>query len=140
MTTIEYFGINPNATELLNSKEFRSVLETYPELSLVTVEEEHEYAKGHFYKVELPLPEDHDENIAIIDVDDRGTFMWILNEDLCFVNDPSPAFIEILRVMDAFAIETLDARLFMSQDSELCEDDPEILSAKYNFTIGEYIL
>lgn len=140
MTTIEYFGINPNATELLNSKEFRSVLETYPELSLVTVEEEHEYAKGYFYKVELPLPEDHDENIAIIDVDDRGTFMWILNEDLCFVNDPSPAFIEILRVMDSFSVETVDTRLFMSQDSELCEDDPEILFAEYDFKNAVYIL
>lgn len=138
MTTIEYFGIAPHATELLNSKKFRSVLETYPELSLVTVEEEHEYAKGYFYKVELPLPEDHEENIAVIDVDDRGTFMWILNEDLCSVTNPSPAFIEILRVMDAFSVETLDTRLFLSQDSNICEDDLEALLAEYSLSTGEY--
>lgn len=138
MTTIEYFGIAPDATELLNSKEFRSVLETYPELSLVTVEEEHEYAKGYFYRVELPLPEDHGENIAVIDVDNRGTFMWILNEDLCSVTNPSPAFIAILKIMDSFSVETLDTRLFMSQDSDVSEDDPEALSAEYSFTTGEY--
>lgn len=140
MATIEYFGINPNATELLLFKEFRSVIDANPELSLVTIEEADEYVKEQFYLVEFPLPKGHDENVAVIDVDNRGSIMWVLNDSPCFVEDPSPAFIELLKVMDAYSIENLEARLFMSQADDLPEDSPEILAAEYDFTKGEYIL
>jgi hypothetical protein len=140
MVTIEYFGINPNATELLGNKEFRRVIEANPELYLVTIEEEDEYVNRQFYLVELPLPKGHDENVAVIDADNRESFMWILNEDLCSVTDPSPAFIELLKAMDDYSIENLEARLFLSQDDDLSEDSPEILAAEYDFIKGEYIL
>ena len=116
MVTIEYFGINPNATELLGNKEFRRVIDANPELSLVTIEEEDEYVNRQFYLVELPLPKGHDENVAVIDVDNRDSLMWILNDSFCFVEDPSPAFIELLKVMDDYSIENLEARLFLSQN------------------------
>ena len=87
-----------------------------PELSLVTIEEEDEYVNRQFYLVELPLPKGHDENVAVIDVDNRDSLMWILNDSFCFVEDPSPAFIELLKVMDDYSIENLEARLFLSQN------------------------
>ena len=141
MAYIEYFGLNPNATELLGIKEFRSVVEANPELCLVTIEEEDEYVNRQFYLVELPLPKGHDENVAVIDVDNRDSFMWVLKDDSpSSVTDPSPAFIELLKVMDTYSIENLEARLFMSKDDNLCEDSPEILAAEYDFTTGAYIL
>lgn len=141
MATIEYFGINPNATELLGNKEFRSVIDANPELSLVTIEGADEYVKEQFYLVELPLPKGHDENVAVIDVDNRDSFMWVLKDDSpSSVTDPSPAFIELLKVMDAYSIENLESRLFLSQDDDLSEDSPEVLSAEYDFVKGEYIL
>lgn len=141
MTTIDYFGINPNATELLGNKEFRSVIDANPELSLVTIEAADEYVKEQFYLVELPLPKGHDENVAVIDVDNRGSFMWVLKDDSpSSVTDPSPAFIELLKVMDAYSIENLEARLFLSQSGSFSGDEPEILTAEYDFTTGEYIL
>lgn len=108
MAYIEYFGIDPqfgDAAELINSPKFQAVLEANPELSLVTIEEKIEYAKGYRYRVELPLPTDHEENIALIDVDNRHSFMWVLKAALSSVDDPSPAFIEILKVMDTHSVE-----------------------------------
>lgn len=140
MANIDYFGIAPEAVELINSDEFRAILEAQPELCLVTVGEEDEYVPKQFYKVELPLPEGHDERVAVIDVDDRGSFMWVLKDDCDSVTDPSPAFIEILKIMDTFSIEHLEARLFLSQGGGFCGDEPEILAAEFDFAKAEYIL
>jgi hypothetical protein len=141
MVTIDYFGIAPESIELINSEEFRAVLEAHPNLRLVKNDPE-AYDKGEeiFLDVTLPLPEDHDDYVGVEDRDNDDAFMWILYDDCDMVSDPSPAFIEVLKVMDTFSFKTLGERLFSPQSSGRYMDDPALLAAEYDFTTGEYIL
>ena len=140
MTNIRYTGINPECIDLINSEEFRAVLTAHPALSLITVAEANEYVKEQYYKVELPLPEGYDEPIAVIDVDDRGSFMWVTCDGFGSVEDPNPAFIAILKIMDNFSVETWDERIFTPLlEERLYADHPEILASTFDFTTGEYL-
>lgn len=139
MVNIEYAAIAPESVELVNSEEFRSILTAHPSLRLITVEEDDE-GDEVFTHVPLPLPDGHYACVAVVDKDDDDAFMWVLNDDYDSVADPSPAFIEILRVMDDFSIRKLDERLFISPDPDRYVDSPEVLAADFDFNKGDYII
>jgi hypothetical protein len=140
MAHIEYSGINPESIELINSNEFGAVLAAHPELKLVTVEEDDETGAEIFNEATLPLPEGYYDCVAVMDRSVPDAFMWVLNDSQCFTEDPSPAFIDVLKVMDAFSVKTQEERLFLSMDPDFYTDDPEVLAAKFDFATGEYIL
>lgn len=142
MTTIEYSGIAPEDVALINSPEFRAVLAAYPNLKVVTVEENYDSGelKEIFREMQLPLVDGIPDYIAVMDRDDEDAFMWVLHDDYATVEDPSPAFIEVLKLMDAFSLKTLDERLFQPANEDLYTDSPEVLAAEFNFTTGDYIL
>jgi hypothetical protein len=139
MANIDYTGIDPSSIELVNSEEFRAALTAYPNLSLVTVDED-EDDNEIFNEVVLPLSEGTDVCLAVMDSDDEDAFMWVLYDNYESVYDPSPAFIEILRVMDVFSHKTLNQRLFISMSRELYRDSPEALAAEFDFTKGDYVI
>lgn len=140
MVHIEYSGISPESVELINSDQLGSVLAAHPNLRLVTVEEDEDDDNEVYNEVVLPLPEEHDACVAVMDKDDDDAFMWVLNDDYQMVADPSPAFVEVLRVMDDFSKQTLAERLFMTQHDDLYVDSPEVLAAEFDFSIGDYII
>jgi hypothetical protein len=140
MVHIEYSGISPESIDLINSDQLRSVLTAYPNLRLVTVDEDEDDDNEVYNEVALPLSEDHDACVAVLDKDDDDAFMWILDDDYQMVTDPSPAFIEVLRVMDDFSKRTIDERLFMTQHEDLYVDSPTILAAEFDFSTGDYLI
>lgn len=139
MATIEYAGINPESIELLNSEEFCALLTAHQSLRLITVEEDDE-GDEIFTHVPLPLPEGHYDCVAVVDKADNDAFMWVLYDDCVSVQDPSPAFVEVLRVMDDYSKSTLGERLFISRDLDLYVDSPEVLTAEFDFATGDYVL
>lgn len=141
MARIEYIAINPKAIEFINSDEFRTVLAANPNLQLVTIEY-NDHGKEVFNEVPLPLPEDYNNCVALTDHDNPDALMWVLNDSYCLVKDPSPAFIEILKVMDAFHVKTIKERLFSleGQSTWLYLGSAEVLAAEFNFATAEYIL
>jgi hypothetical protein len=139
MAYIDYMGIAPEDIDLLNSEEFKSVLEKHPTLRLVTTDEDAE-GEEVFNEVSLPLPDDHDGYVGIEDRDDEDSFMWILYDDCESVADPNPGFIAVLRAMDDFSVKKYSQRLFMSKDETLCMDDEATLEAEFDFSKGDYIL
>lgn len=145
MTYIDYMGIAPESIELVNSVEFKNVLETYPNLRLVTTAFDEdgneiidEDGNEIFNEVSLPLPAGHDTYVGIEDRNDKDAFMWVLYDDCDSVTDPSPGFIAVLQAMDDFSVQTLNERLFMPKDPDLCLDDDAILEAKFDFAKGDY--
>lgn len=140
MVHIEYSGISPESTDLINSDQLRAVLTAHPNLRLVTVDEEEDDDNEVYNEVVLPLPEDHDACVAVMDKDDDDAFMWVLNDDYESVTNPSHAFIAVLRVMDDFSNRTLGQRLFSPQNRDLYADSPEVLAAEFDFSTGDYII
>lgn len=138
MATIEYMGMSTDAVELVNSAEFKAALEAHPNLRLVTVEQD-DNGDDVYTDVSFPLKAS-DDNIAVLDRENEDYFMWVLLEENAHVHDPSPAFIAILGIMDAFAIKTYGERLYLSPDEEVLCDDPKVLAATYDFSIGDYLL
>ena len=53
--------------------------------------------------------------------------MHVIYDDLTHIIDPSPEFIEILKLMDAFSIKTLNKRIFEAP-LNFKTDDPVILN------------
>ena len=139
MPSIEYAGISPDAIELINSKEFRSVLDKHPNLRLVTVDEDDDGYEV-FNDVALPVSEEHDDYVGILDTANGDEFMWILYDDYVAVSDPSFSFVDILKAMDAFSVETLKERIFQPTNGEHYVDDPAILAAEFDFNLGTYII
>lgn len=139
MATIEYFGITPEAVELVNSQKFQDILKAYPHLRLVTSTYE-DSDEEVFTETTLPLAEDSFDYIGLEDRNNPDSFMWVLYDDYAHVDSPSPAFIEILKLMDAFSIKTLQARLFVSGDGGFVGDSEEILAAEFDFSTGKYVL
>lgn len=146
MTSIEYSAIAPEDVALINSPECRAILAAHPNLKVVTVEETDEvdgiyYETAEiFHEMTLPLVDGIPDYIGVIDRDDDEAFLWVLHDDYVMVQDPSPAFIELLKLMDAFSIKTLDERLFHSRNEGVYADSPEVLAAEFDFTVGDYIL
>ena len=142
MTTIEYSGIAPEDVALINSPEFRAVLAAHPNLKVVTVEETYDADEitEIFHEMKLPLVDGIPDYIAVMDRDDEDAFMWVLHDDYATVEDPSPAFVEVLKLMDAFSIKTLEERLFQPSNEDLYNDSPEVLAADFDFANGDYIL
>lgn len=145
MTTIEYSAIAPEDVTLVNSPEFRAILAAHPNLKVVTVEETGEVDGAYnrteiYHEMALPLVDGIPDYIGVIDRDDDEAFLWVLHDDYVMVQDPSPAFIELLKLMDAFSIKTLDERLFHSGNEGVYADSPEVLAAEFDFTVGDYIL
>lgn len=139
MARLEYSGINPTSIEFINSDEFSAVLASHPNLRLVTTGEEDEDDNELLVDVTLPLPDGFYGCIAIMDAD---AFMWVLNDSYCIINNPSAAFIEVLKAMDVFSVKTLKQRLFSLEGSQtwLYMDSAEVLAAEFDFANGEYIL
>lgn len=141
MTSIDYFGIAPESIELINSDEFRAVLAAHPNLRLVTPDPDgYDTGEETFNDVTLPLPEGHDDCVGVEDSDNDDEFMWVLYDDCDSISDPSPAFIEILKVMDAFSFKTLGERLFSPQRTGRYMDDPALLAAEFDYSQGVYIV
>ena len=141
MAHIEYSGINPESIELVNSDEFRAVLAAHPNLQLVTVDEDEETGDEIFNEVTLPLPEGYYDCVALMDRSNPDSFMWVLNDSPAFVEDPCSGFIEVLKVMDAYSVKTLEERLFeLEGHPGLYLDSEEVLAAEFDFANGEYIL
>ena len=140
MAHIEYNGINPESTELLHSDEFKAVLTAFPNLRLVTVEE-NDYGDEVFKEVSLPLPDDYYDCVALISINNPDDFMWVLGDGPSFVENPSSGFIEALKVMDAYSVKTLEERLFaLEGHPSLYLDSEEVLNARYDYANGIYIL
>jgi hypothetical protein len=139
MARIEYSAINPKSVEFINSDEFSAVLAANPNLRLVTAGEYDEDGNELIVDVTLPLPENHHANVAVMDTDG---LMWVLHDSYCVVKNPSPAFVEVLKVMDAYSVETLAARIYSreGQFAWLYVEEADILAAEFDFANGEYIL
>jgi hypothetical protein len=125
MARIEYSAISPASVEFINSDEFRAVLTAHPNLRLVTIGEEDEDGDELLVDVTLPLPEGHNEFVAVMDTD---ALMWVLQVSYCIVKDPSPAFVEVLKVMDAYSVKTLEERLFSREGQ-----------SAFDFANGDYV-
>lgn len=137
MATIEYSGFAPSEARLINSEDFLAVLAKHPELRLVTVDED-DNGEELFIDVLLPLSESHDNYVAVVDNNDG--FMWVLYDDYCEISDPNDAFIDVLTVMDKVSVELFGERLFVAGDWDLVVDDEPVLSAEYDFSVGDYAL
>lgn len=142
MAYIEYYGIDTrfcNAAGLLNSAEFRAVLNANPHLYLLESEYSGIWAEDvTFSEVNPPVRENYPSNVFIRDTKNDKA-MNVIYDDLTEVIDPSPEFIEILELMDAFSVKTLTKRIFEAP-LNFKNDDPEILSAKFDFQKGTYKL
>lgn len=139
MTIIDYLGLAPDSIELVNSAEFRAVLAANPNLRVITVREDEETGDETAIDLTLPLPDNHDAYVAVID-SDNDELMWVLYDDEDTVYDPSPAFIEILKIMDAYSRRHLETRIFIPKDKNLSIDDEVVLDAEYDYTTGDYFL
>lgn len=139
MASIDYMGIDPASAELVNSKEFRAVLDAHPEFKVVWVGED-EDGDEIFIPVELPFPDDRYEPLAVMNMVTGHEFLWVLNDDECFVDDPSPVAIKFLKVIDDFSVKTEGCRIFIAAPDGLYSDSPEILGAEFDFAKGQYIL
>lgn len=139
MTSIEYLGLNPDSVELINSKQFRAVLDANPNLRVITVREDEETGEETLTDLTLPLPDSHNDYVAVLD-SDNDELMWVLYDDCDEVYDPSPAFIEILKVMDAYSRRHLESRIFIPKDENLSIEDEVVLDAEYDYTTGDYFL
>lgn len=141
MVAIDYKVFAPESIELINSPEFQAILDVYPSLRLVTSEEDEETWDEVFIDIALPLPEGHDEFVGVINPDNDDEFMWILYDDYTFqsVGNPSPAFIEILKVMDAYSIKTINQRAFLPINPEHYDRTDEMLASKFDYATGDYI-
>lgn len=141
MVRIDYLVVHLEAAELVNSPEFHSVLTAYPEFKLVTVGED-EDGDETFIPVTLPLPEDVDESLGVMNMNTMKEFVGIVNtyDDELSIDDPSPAAIEFLKVMDDFSVKTEESRIFFPTQEDMYTDSPEILTAEFDYTTGEYIL
>lgn len=139
MARIEYIGINPKFIEFINSDEFNAALSANPNLRLVTLGEYDEDGNELIVDVTLPLPEGHNEYLAVMNAEN---FMWVLQDSYCIVKDPSPAFIEVLKVMDAFHVKIIKERLFSleGQSAWLYLGSAEVLAAEYDYANAEYII
>lgn len=142
MAYIEHYGIDSrfcNAAGLVNSEDFRTLLAANPHLYLFETEYSGIWAEdATFSEVTPPFPENYQPNLFIRDTITNET-MWILYDDLAEVEDPSPEFIEILKIMDVHSLKNLNKRIFQTP-LHFKDDDPGILAAEYDFTTGEYIL
>lgn len=142
MAYIEYYGIDTrfcNAAEFLNSAEFRAVLDANPHLCLLKSEYSGIWAEDvTFSEVTLPVRENYPSNLFIRDTKNNKA-MNVIYDDLTEVIDPSPEFIEILQLMDAFSVKTLNKRIFEAP-LNFKTDDPEILSAEFDFQKSAYKL
>lgn len=139
MASIDYFGLKLTDIEFVNSEAFRATLEAHPNLRLVTIYED-EYGDDTAVDITIPIQECHDAYVGIEDRDNDETFLWVLYDDCETVIDPSPAFIEILKLMDAYSIRTLEERIFSTNDGDdLDIPYPEILKAEFDFTTGDYL-
>ena len=138
MARIEYIAIHPKFTEFITSEEFNTVLIANPNLKLFKIEEDEETDEELFN----PLPEGFYDCVALMDRNDPDAFMWVLNDSYCIVKDPSPEFIEVLKVMDAFHVKTIKERLFSleGQSAWFYLGSAEVLAAEFNFATAEYIL
>jgi hypothetical protein len=137
---IEYYGIDTrfcNASEFLNSAEFRAVLDGNPHLYLLESEYSGIWAEEvTFSEVNPPVPEKYSSNLFIRDtLNDEA--MHVIYDDLTHIIDPSPEFIEILKLMDAFSIKTLNKRIFEAP-LNFKTDDPVILESEFDFSEGSY--
>lgn len=139
MVSIDYNGLNPDSVEFINSKQFRAVLAAHPTLRLVTIGEDKETKAETVIDLTLPLPESHNDYIALID-SGNDELMWVLYDDWDTVYDPSPAFIETLKVMDAYSRRHLESRIFIPKDENLSIEDEIVLDAEYDYTTGDYFL
>lgn len=139
MVSIEYNGLNPDCMELINSKQFRAVLAAHPSLRVVTVREDEETGEASVIDLTLPLPESHNNYVAVID-SGNDELMWVLYDDSDAVYDPSPAFIELLKVMDAYSRRHLESRIFIPKDENLSIDNEAVLDAEYDYITGDYFL
>jgi len=139
MVAIDYMGIDPDAVELVNSDEFRAVLNAHPEFKLVWVGEDDE-GDEIFIPVELPFPNGQYEPLAVMNMVTGDEFLWVLNDGECSIDDPSPVAIEFLKVIDAFSVQAEGARIFLSAGKEWEIDSPEALQAEFDFTTSKYVL
>lgn len=139
MARIEYSAINPKSVELINSDEFKAVLAAHPNLRLVTFGEMDEDDNELLIDVTLPLPEGNDSFVAVMDGE---ALMWVLQVSYCIVKNPSPALIDVLKVMDAYSVKTLGQRIYSreGQFAWLYVEEADILAAEFDFANGEYIL
>lgn len=137
MAHIEYSAIHPKFTEFITSEEFNAVLIANPNLKLVRIEEDAETEEELFN----PLPESFYDCVALMDRNDPDAFMWVLNDSYCIAKDPSPVFIDVLKVMDAYYAKTLNQRIFTreGQFAWLPVTEEEMLAVEYDFTTGEYL-
>lgn len=142
MAYIEYYGIDTrfcNATEFLNSAEFRAVLEANPHLQLLETEYSDIWGEDAMdLEITLPIRENYPSNLFIRDTLNNKA-MHVIYDDLTQVIDPSPEFIEILKLMDAFSVKTFNKRIFEAP-LNLKNDTPEILSAEFDFQKSAYKL
>lgn len=135
MVTISYSTIDPRSVGFINSKKFQRILEENPNLQLVTVEEDRPVFVGP------KLAAGTDEVIAVIDKDDPGVFMWLLNDQVAWIENPSKPLIKMLKLMDKFNVLTEGERIFSTPRTVkdgLYSDAPEVLEAKFSFKTGEY--
>ena len=139
MVSIEYNGLTPDSIELINSKKFRAVLAAHPSLRVITVREDEETGDEFVIDLTLPLPESHNDYVAVID-SGNDELMWVLYDDCDAVYDPSLAFIELLKVMDAYSRRYLESRIFIPKDENLSIYDEAVLDAEYDYTAGDYFL
>lgn len=139
MARIEYSSIHPKFAEFINSEEFKAVLAAHPNLRLVAFGEEDEDGDELLIDVTLPLSEDNDKIVGVMD---EEAILWVLQFSYCIVKDPSPAFIEVLKVMDAYYAKTLNQRIFTreGQFAWLPVTEEEMLAVEYDFATGEYLL
>jgi hypothetical protein len=137
---IDYYGIGPESIELVNSEEFRTLITANPNLKVVAQRTNKVTGKETLDEISLPLPEGHTGYVGVKERDNNEEFMWVLYDDSHMVVDPSPAFIEILKLMDTFSVETLDSRLFIPEDDELDTYDEKLRHVEFDFTTGDYKL
>lgn len=142
MTYIEYYGIDNrfcNSAELVNSAEFRAILAANPHLQLLETEYSDIWGEDAMdLEIILPIRENHPSNLFIRDTKNKNA-LNVIFDDLTEVIDPTPEFIEILKLMDAFSVKTLNKRIFEAP-LNFKNDDTVILSAEFDFQKGSYKL
>lgn len=142
MAYIEYYGIDTrfcNAAEFLNSAEFRAVLDANPHLQLLETEYSDIWGEDAMdLEITLPIRENYPSNLFIRDTLNNKA-MHVIYDDLTQVIDPSPEFIEVLELMDAFSVKTLNKRIFEAPIN-FNTDNAEILSAEFDFQKSAYKL
>lgn len=138
MARIEYSAIHPKFAEFINSDEFKAVLAANPNLRLVTFGEDDEDGNELLIDATLPMPEGSDKFVGVMNADG---ILWVLHDSYCIVKDPSPEFIAVLKVMDAYYAKTLNQRIFTreGQFAWLPVSEAEMLAVEYDFTTGEYL-